>query len=369
MKILLLCHDLTNNALGRAYILAQMLQQEYEVSITGPLPKGESIWAPLENSTDIPIIPMNGSVIGMLNQLRQTDADVLYAIKPRGRSYGYALITGFLRNLPVVLDEDDWDEKLHVDIQDKITPRSPSELGNSNSSIYTRLLSRMTNMATAVTVSSPFLQRLFGGTVIPHARNMSLFTIPEETRSQLQQKYNPENKTVVMFLGTVRKHKGIDFLIDICDKMDRDDFRLIIAGVDAEAASVIPVRDYIRTIPPLPFERAGEYLSIADIVVLPQRNTPFAKGQTPAKLFDAMAAGSCVIASKIGWIPEVLDGCGYTFNPDDPESLQTILESCLDNPRQMRILGIKAQEKCKKHYSYESVSTVLNSIFRPFNQV
>ena len=43
MKISILSPDLSNNCLGRAYLLAKILQRRYEVEIVGPI-FGDGIW-------------------------------------------------------------------------------------------------------------------------------------------------------------------------------------------------------------------------------------------------------------------------------------------------------------------------------------
>lgn len=48
MKISILTPDLSHNCLGRAYLLAKVLQRHYKVEITGPM-FGEEIWGPIAN--------------------------------------------------------------------------------------------------------------------------------------------------------------------------------------------------------------------------------------------------------------------------------------------------------------------------------
>ena len=53
MKISVLVPDLSNNCLGRAYLLAKILQIDYEVEIVGPL-FGDKIWPPVVEDKTIP---------------------------------------------------------------------------------------------------------------------------------------------------------------------------------------------------------------------------------------------------------------------------------------------------------------------------
>lgn len=52
MKISILSPDLSNNCLGRAYLLAKILQRRYEVEIAGPI-FGDGIWKPVADDKSI----------------------------------------------------------------------------------------------------------------------------------------------------------------------------------------------------------------------------------------------------------------------------------------------------------------------------
>ena len=52
MKISILTPDLSHNCLGRAYLLAKILQRHYEVEIVGPV-FGDGIWKPVADDKSI----------------------------------------------------------------------------------------------------------------------------------------------------------------------------------------------------------------------------------------------------------------------------------------------------------------------------
>ena len=52
MKISILTPDLSHNCLGRAYLLAKILQRHYEVEIVCPI-FGDGIWEPVANDKSI----------------------------------------------------------------------------------------------------------------------------------------------------------------------------------------------------------------------------------------------------------------------------------------------------------------------------
>ncbi|CAN5190853.1 hypothetical protein BH09PAT2_BH09PAT2_01460 [soil metagenome] len=363
MKISFLNFDLSNNSLGRAYILAKMLSRKYEVEIIGPQ-FGNSIWSPVAKDTSIPYIMLSDSLRDLKNNLKKIDGDIIYAIKPYGTSYGYALVKKFINKKPVILDEDDWDFGFFLDKTKKQLFHDifHIDLFNINNPLYTYLFGKLAFLADDITVSSSFLQRKFGGTIIPHARDAAMFNVNSNEVEKLKKKYNSENKTIIMFFGSVRKHKGIDIIVNALDRLDTKNILFMIVGVNEESQKIIPQRLYIKTLPTQDFTKLPAILSMADLVILPQKKSPATVGQIPAKVFDAMALGKPIIASDVSDLPLILKDCGLIFKAEDSADLQNRIEFVLQNPNEAKILGIKAKEKFNTLYSFDSVEKNLFKI-------
>jgi len=102
--------------------------------------------------------------------------------------------------------------------------------------------------------------------------------------------------------------------------------------------------------PKIPFENLPEYLAASDILLVPQRRTTDSVGQMPAKLFDAMAMGKPIIATRVSDITEVLGDCGYLVDPDKPDQLADAIRYILDHPEEAQRRGQEARERCKRLY-------------------
>lgn len=367
MKISILNFDLSNNSLGRAHLLAKMLSRKYTVEILGPAYQ-DKIWAPVASENEITYIVLNKSLKKIKSNLMKIDGDIIYAIKPKGTSYGYALLKKFINKKKVILDEDDWDLAFLLDLPKKEIYNNAKNIFDINNITYTFILSNLTFLADAVTVSSTFLRNKFGGTIIPHARDPKTFVFDEKKASIISKKYNPDNRKIIMFSGTIRKHKGIDIIIKALDLVKRNEILFIILGVDENSKDEIPYREYIRTIPPQKFKDLPNYLQMADLVILPQKKSRSAQGQMPAKLYDAMAMSKPIIASKISDIPLVLKNCGLVFEPEDYIDLSKKIAYVFDNPKIASDMGVKARSKFINEYSYEAVSKELLKIFDKFEK-
>lgn len=114
-------------------------------------------------------------------------------------------------------------------------------------------------------------------------------------------------------------------------------------------------KSYLKFIGQQPFEKIPEFLSAADLVVLPQKETYSARGQVPAKVFDAMMMEKPIIATNVSDLQNILNGCGIIVESGDIHGLATKIKYIFDNPDIAKRMGNAAKEKCIREYSYEAV--------------
>src|SRR5688572_5159515 len=174
MKISVLAFDLSDNATGRAELLARLLAPRYEVTVVGPQ-FGPAPWGPLAGS------PVERRAVAARRYPRfladarmllpLIDGDVLYASKPRPSSYGLALAARRRRPRPLRPAIDDWE--LGFFYRSGLWGRvgRALNLANPNGLPWTWLCERLVRSADAVTVATRFLERRFGGTLLPHVRD------------------------------------------------------------------------------------------------------------------------------------------------------------------------------------------------------
>ena len=125
MRISVLTPDLSHNCLGRAYLLAKILQRRYEVEIVGPI-FGNGIWKPVASDKSITykFVKIEGKFkpYWQIRKLAEKiDGDVIYASKPLFTSFGIGLLQKFLKNKPLVLDIDDWQMGFIKDVYSRLS--------------------------------------------------------------------------------------------------------------------------------------------------------------------------------------------------------------------------------------------------------
>ena len=115
-----------------------------------------------------------------------------------------------------------------------------------------------------------------------------------------------------------------------------------------------------------PFEKIPEFLTMADVVAIPQKRNFATIGQVPAKVFDAMAMAKPIIATNVSDLPEILDGCGWIVEPGKQEELAKTIQYVLNNPKEREEKGWRARQKCMEKYSWDAMEKLLVEVFKRY---
>ncbi|WP_242411882.1 glycosyltransferase family 4 protein [Cyanobacterium sp. IPPAS B-1200] len=384
LKISIIVSDLSTSGSGRwggavrPFLLGKALQRiGYQVKIFG---LGFGSQTP-KFSTDIPIVYVpceyhSGIISASKELLNQIDGDILYAIKPKTTSYGLAIIKKLTSGRPLILDIDDWEMSWHggdnwrfgfkpIKFIKEII-KEDGALRYPDHPLYLRWLEKFISYADAVTTHNTFLQKRFGGTYIPQGKDLELFNPAKFDPLTCKTKYGLEKYRVLMFPGAPRPYKGLEDLLEAMDILQWEDLRLVIVGGS-------PYDDYdqylqqkwskwIISMEPQPFEQMPEIISCADVMVIPQRQTPETIAQFPLKLTDAMAMAKPILATRVGDIPEVLQETGYLVEPQSPEDLAQGLKTIFNDYDTAIEMGLRARERYFRYYSLEQMMFMLDKI-------
>jgi glycosyltransferase involved in cell wall biosynthesis len=363
MKISLLSHDVSQNCMARAHLLWRMLSTEFEVEIVGPSSAG-GVWEPLRHQRDVAIrvVPQ----ASMAEMAMHADGDLLYAIKPRPTSLGVALEARRRRERPLVVDVDDWETGFLYDDaiamvrsrfrdETKWVAHNLLDVRSPNSIYRTALMERRIHRADAVTATSSWLARHYGGdngTVIVQSRDTKALDPDLVDRAAARDSLGiPAGVTVLLFMGTPRRHKGLDKVLQALDLLGREDLMFMTVGGDPH----LPPRPDVRVLGWQPYGKLTRFLAAADVVVVAQDATPGGRGQMPTKAYDAMAMGRPVIATDTADLAETIEGCGIVVPPNDVPALARAIAMLADNRPLRELLGAAGRDRCVREFSDDAV--------------
>jgi len=357
VKISVLCFDVADNAAGRAFLLARLLEPLGEVQIVGPC-HGAGVWSPIAGDP-VAVRTVRGRKLpGFARSMRAlldlAEGDLLYASKPRLGSAGVGYLARLTSDRPLLLDIDDWEVGFFLRGFWRTAGRSLN-LANPKGLPWTWLAERLHRQADGITVASRFLQERFGGVLLPHVRDTDAWKPGAADPGGARRRLAIEGERVVMFLGTPRGYKGVEDLAAAVARLDRRDVALAVIGTEADAAAGRRLRAICpatRLLGRVPFADVPAFLEAADVVAVPQRETSDTRGQVPAKLFDAMALGRPIIATRVSMIPEIVEDCGVLVPPGDVNALASGIADLLARPDEAAALGRRARERAVERYSF-----------------
>jgi O-antigen biosynthesis protein len=199
--------------------------------------------------------------------------------------------------------------------------------------------------------------------VVPHGNYVGVYpnTI---TRAEARQKFNfTSEQTVFLFLGQIRKYKGIDDLILAFNQVQQKfpETHLIIAGktMDAINFKELNIEPIVRSKITLveryiPDHELQLFFNAADVTILPYKNI-----LTSGSLLNAMSFSCPVIVPLVGMTKEIIkDGDnGYLY---ELESIDSLVKAMI------KTLGLESAQKNKlRQESFASIENLnWNNIFK-----
>ena len=153
----------------------------------------------------------------------------------------------------------------------------------------------------------------------------------------------PQDKNIVLFVGALRKIKGVDYLIEAAQSfVDRDTYLFMVGRDDGlkknleKRAHELKIANYIKFTGPVNHEDIPLWISASDILVLPS----LSEGR-PNVILEALACEVPVVATDVGGIPELMvDGeTGYLVPAKSPDELSRKINKLLDNKNRREKMG------------------------------
>ncbi len=179
------------------------------------------------------------------------------------------------------------------------------------------------------------------------------------------------SRPYVIFVGRITRQKGVPVLLRAASALDPSAQLVLCAGaadtaeLGAEVATLVAglqaSRSGVLWIPEmLPKPEIIQLLTHALAFVCPSVYEPLGIVN-----LEAMACATAVVASRVGGIPEVVDGgvTGLLVPPEDPASLADALNLLLRDPGRAAVMGLAGRERAVAEFSWDAVAAQTAALY------
>jgi hypothetical protein len=194
--------------------------------------------------------------------------------------------------------------------------------------------------------------------VIARTEGTRVFTVPNGVNvHRITPQPESPGAPVVTFVGTLKPWHGVDVLLRARAQAHKDwQLRIIGDGpmraeLDDLARSLGIDVDFRGAVTPdaIPQHMAGTAIGVAPY---PAMDTDSDQYFSPLKVYEYMAAGLPVVASRVGQLPEIMGESAYLVPPSDPEALAEALDALVANPVERARVGSDNRRQAEREHSW-----------------
>lgn len=382
-RISFLVPDISAPSVGAALKLADLLRDAFDTEIVGP-DFGGGICGLYRGAYPFRAVPA-GRLYRLPDYLwerrrlgRALTGDLIVAVKAFADTVPVALQERRRRGVPVAVYLDEWDGSLWH--QKSLAQRAGTWLRHAHHPLdeaYHGCVERMIPRADTVLSTTTFLQRRFGGHVAHAGVDCDFFQPqPAGPVAALKRELGLDGRRVIVFGGVVRPHKGAEDILEALAALGDPRNALLVVGPVTDHLADLQAQPRLRpfiTVAGAPLDagstlnaeihkRMNLYLDVGDLVVLPLRDTPLAQSQMPIKVFEALAMGKPVVATRVADLPALIEGAGWVVPAGDQAALTAAIGHALDAPEERTRLGQAARRRAVREFSRPVCAAHVQSI-------
>ena len=171
-----------------------------------------------------------------------------------------------------------------------------------------------------------------------------------------------DGEPVVTFVGTLKAWHGVDVLVNAAARATTG-WRLRIIGdgpqrdaLEVQAAALGVAVDFRGAVAPeqMPAQLAGSAIGVAPYPAMESEADQYF---SPLKIYEYLAAGLPVVASRVGQVPGIVrDGeTGLLVEPSDPAAQASALDALASDPQRRAELGRAARADAEEQHSWTRV--------------
>lgn len=199
--------------------------------------------------------------------------------------------------------------------------------------------------------------------------DLKSFKYSEEARRKVREQLKiPPTARVLIFIGNIKKNKGVFELMEAFTQLNKcySDLHLIYVGDGKERKKLVEekvkgeLRKKVHFVGEKPYIEIPAWLSASDIFAFPSYHEGL-----PNVVVEALACKRPVVATRVGGIPEVVEEgkSGILINKGDISSLVKSIKELLECAEKRMAMGAYGRKKIEAHFSREKSSKKLVGIY------
>ncbi len=272
-----------------------------------------------------------------------------------------------VRRIPLVLEIRD------------LWPEAAVALGELSNPTFIRWAERLEQACyqhakQIVGVTQGILQRLLERgiapqklTLIPNGANTELFKYNPAGRKRIRGQLELDDKFVAIYAGIHGLAQGLATILETAHSLqDHPEIHFLFIGDGPKKAELLSMAKRLALtnvtfLPEQPRQQIPDYLSAADVALIPLRKLDLFTGALPSKLFDAWACQRPVLLSVAGEARQVMETCGggLFVQPEDPEAWRENILYLQQNPALRESMGNNGRLFTERHYSRKHLAQQL----------
>ncbi len=300
---------------------------------------------------------LNASLAGVL--LARGKYDLLYASSPPLFVGGAALFLSAIKRIPMVFEVRDlWPESA-VALGELTNPRAISLATRLEQACYHKAVK-------VVVVTRGIYDRLAQRGIptdklcfVPNGANTDLFFFSSVGRERVRRELGLEQKFIAIYAGIHGLAQGLETILDAARELQLfPDIHILLIGDGPKKAEIQSLASSynlpnLTLMPEKPREQIPDYLSAADVAIIPLKKAEIFKGALPSKIFDAWACKRPVLLSIEGEAREVVENVqgGIFIPPEDAKKMAEALLSLRDSPSERKTMGENGLIYTRQHHS------------------
>jgi glycosyltransferase involved in cell wall biosynthesis len=195
---------------------------------------------------------------------------------------------------------------------------------------------------------------------VPNGVDDDLFaTLSSEGAEQVRCEYGWDGRLVALYAGTLARSDGLDAIVRAAAALtDYQDLLVVFLGDGEVKPQLMTMANELQLsnvmfIPSQPKRRVPDFITAADVCLMPVKRDDFFRLSLPNKLFDYMAGARPVVAAvPPGEAQGLVEraGAGLVIPPEDEIKLAAALLDLRDDPQARQRYGQNGRRYVMEHY-------------------